>query len=198
MVEAEQGKTGKPDDVRALEVRTAMETLWFLDSEHRVYDVYTLLDGARDPWIYDYVRRPGLFVSCLYDGKLPTDFARTAPYLASLSRQAWSTRDLLTQGLGESWGIYFHSNAGLGELKEHFRRFLQVQDETGRKFFFRFFDPRVLRAYLPTCDQKELFDFFGPVRRFILDGEQAGTLWELSVAQGKLRRRIVPLVPEPS
>jgi len=91
-----------------------------------------------------------------------------------------------------------HSDAGLKELQEHFRRYLQVQDSEGKKLFFRFYDPRVLRVYLPSCTRKELFTFFGPVRRFILDGEGPGTLEELSVDQGELRRRVLTLNVDPS
>ena len=183
------------DGTRALEVRTALEALWRQDPERRVYDVFALLDGARDRRVYPFVRRPGLFARCLYGGDLPQDFARSAPYLVSLSSRARSTQDLLHQALGQSWGVFLHSDAGLPGLREHFRFYLQVQGETGKRFFFRFFDPRVLRAYLPTCTRKELFSFFGPVRRFILDGEKTGTLEELSVEQGELRRRVVSLSP---
>ncbi len=44
------------------------------------------------------------------------------------------------------------------------------RDESGKKLFFRYYDPRILRAYLPSCTSTELAEFFGPVGRFLLEG----------------------------
>ena len=44
-----------------------------------------------------------------------------------------------------------------------------VQDEGGQEYFFRYYDPRVLRKYLPTCTPEEVRSFFGPVRSFIAE-----------------------------
>ena len=59
----------------------------------------------------------------------------------------------------------------------HFRQFLRVRDEAGREFFFRFYDPRVLRVYLPTCNSEELRTFFGPVELFSMEGERRTRCW---------------------
>jgi hypothetical protein len=48
---------------------------------------------------------------------------------------------------------------------------LLVSDENGKTFYFRFYDPRVLRVYLPTCNAEELDMFFGPVRNFFMENE---------------------------
>ena len=55
----------------------------------------------------------------------------------------------------------------------HFRKFLLVTTEPDKEFFFRFYDPRVLRIFLPTCDVKQLREFFGPVEKFICEDEDA-------------------------
>ena len=44
-------------------------------------------------------------------------------------------------------------------------------DEDGAVFYFRFYDPRVMRLYLPTCLEKELRTVFGPVRAFFIEAE---------------------------
>ena len=36
---------------------------------------------------------------------------------------------------------------------------------------FRYYDPRVLRPYLPTCTETELDFVFGPVQRFLVEAE---------------------------
>jgi len=41
-----------------------------------------------------------------------------------------------------------------------------------KKVLFRFYDPRVLRVFLPTCTSKEVLEFFGPITRYVLEGEE--------------------------
>src|SRR5436305_10083170 len=57
------------------------------------------------------------------------------------------------------------------DLKKHFRKFLLVKTEDGKELYFRFYDPRVLRIFLPTCDVAQLKEFFGPVEKFICEDE---------------------------
>lgn len=174
-------------------VGQAMRLLWKPDPERSVFDVFVFLDGARDPWIHTYLRHPALLQRCFFSGNLPADFARAAPYVVSLSRTAVSTRQLLAEGLGKSWGVFLQADSGLPELREHFRRFLQVKDDQGRRFFFRFYDPRVLRLYLPTCSRAELFEFFGPVRRFVIEGEGGRTLETFAIENRELVHRTFDL-----
>jgi hypothetical protein len=35
----------------------------------------------------------------------------------------------------------------------------------------RFYDPRVLRLHIPTCTPEESTDLFGPISRFVMEGE---------------------------
>ena len=41
---------------------------------------------------------------------------------------------------------------------------------------FRFYDPRVLRVYLPTCTGDEAEEFFGPVPEILAESEDGGSL----------------------
>ena len=130
--------------------------------------VFAILDGARDPLIHPAVTRSGLAYHCLYTGALDPVLARAAPYLVQLRRESPLTRELVTRW-GDAWGIHLRSFAGLTELHRHFRRFLRVKDESGKNLIFRYYDPRVLRTYLPTCTGAELDYVFGPVQRFIVE-----------------------------
>jgi hypothetical protein len=51
-----------------------------------------------------------------------------------------------------------------------------VRVEAGGTFLFRFYDPRVLRAYLPTCDAGELATVCGPAAMFVVEGERGEVL----------------------
>jgi hypothetical protein len=64
------------------------------------------------------------------------------------------------------------------ELRRHFRGFLRVRDESGRRLIFRYYDPRVLRPYLPTCWPKELETVFGPLGCYLMEGEDANEMME--------------------
>jgi hypothetical protein len=41
---------------------------------------------------------------------------------------------------------------------------------------FRFYDPRVLRVYLPTCWPGELTRMFGPVESFVMESAEGNVL----------------------
>jgi hypothetical protein len=51
-----------------------------------------------------------------------------------------------------------------------------ARDEKGRKLMFRYYDPRVLRAYLPTCLPGELRMMFGPVNVYLVPGDDPETV----------------------
>lgn len=53
---------------------------------------------------------------------------------------------------------------------------------------FRFYDPRVLRLYLPSCTTEELDRVFGSVERFILE-DGSGEMLELGCREGRLEER---------
>jgi len=137
--------------------------------------LYALLDGARDPRIVPRIEAADVEARCLLDGELHPSLAAAAPYLVALEPAAPFTRALLAEGWGDAWGVLLTAAAPLDALRRHFRRFLRVADEDGRPLMFRYYDPRVLRLYLPTCTPDELALVFGPVSSYLIeDGEARG------------------------
>jgi len=132
--------------------------------------VYAVLDGARDERVYRAVYDSHLDHECLFTGDISYDLALSAPYLVRLDPRASFTRWLLSEGWGRSFGVFAWTRADLETMRRHCRRLLQVKDEAGRRLFFRFYDPRVLRVYLPTCTVSELREVLGPVDRFLAEG----------------------------
>jgi hypothetical protein len=55
------------------------------------------------------------------------------------------------------------------DLRRHFRRFLRVKDARDKVLYFRYYDPRVLRAYLPGCTPGDLHAVFGPVLTYLVE-----------------------------
>ncbi len=138
--------------------------------------VFAVLDGASVPGlpVRLHQARPGF--ECLYRGELAPDMAEVAPYLVRLERQAEFTAWVLTEGWGKHWGIFVSTQADLHTMRQHFRRFLMVHDSTGKPLYFRFYDPRVLREFLLTCNSGQLAEMFGPVASYVTEGEQPGAL----------------------
>ena len=156
----------------------ALRALWPTDFPSPRTELYAILDGARDPRIVEWLPSSRLEFRCLWAGELAPSLVRVAPYLVHVHPHAEFTRAVLDAGWGRAWGVWLHSAAPLDELRLHLRRFLRVRDERGRRFLFRYYDPRVLRVYLPTCTSEELATVFGPVQRFCLESPDGGAVLE--------------------
>jgi hypothetical protein len=59
--------------------------------------------------------------------------------------------------------------------------------------FFRYYDPRVMRIYLPTCNAGELRTLFGPVGLYVMEGEDPTTLLRYHRAEDALEQSSVRL-----
>jgi hypothetical protein len=167
-----------------------IDVLWRSAPRGAPPDVYVVLDGARDERIYPAIQQleDTERFCCLYRGELDADLASAAPYLVKLERGAELTAWLLAHGYGDSWGVFLHATVPLDELRRHLRRFLMVYDHAGKPMYFRYYDPRVLRVFLPTCTALEQQTMFGPVRAYFAEDEDPNTLLEFTSRQGVLAR----------
>jgi hypothetical protein len=169
-----------------------IEALWPPGLSPRM-SVFAIVDGARDDRIFgavDATRQPK---ECLYAGDLPWQLQMTAPYLVELTREERFTRLLLEKGWGNSWGIFLRTETGLKQLRRHLRGFLRVRSQSGQRLIFRYYDPRVLRIYLPTCLPAELEAFFGPVSAYLTEAAAAGEMIEFSRNGNRLAQTNIPL-----
>ena len=112
-----------------------------------------------------------------------------APYLyaADAALLNW----FALNGWGNAWGWLFESALDFNSCLQHFRQFILAQKAGGDKMFFRFYDPRVLKAFLPVCDRKQITDFFGPVQRILLEGDTKELAMEFTQADGMLKQRVL-------
>jgi len=136
-------------------------------------NAYAVLDAARSRRVLRLVRERRESARILYEGPVAPDIAEVAPYLVPAARGTGVAEEIVGLGWGDAWGIFCVSAAGPDELRRHLRRFLTVRTEKRKTLLFRFYDPRVLRVYLPTCTRTELKTFFGPVERFVCEGEDS-------------------------
>lgn len=101
---------------------------------------------------------------------VPIEFRTRYPYHNSEYLDLWAER------LGSSAGILLLSEFDPTRLAIHLRGLFRVIDDDNHKYYFRFYDPRVLRLYLPTCTAAEAVEFFGSVRRFLVESEHPGRM----------------------
>ncbi len=138
-------------------------------------NVYAILDGASVPDIIQNLAKYKAESICLYRGELDPELAETAPYLVLLTADSELT-DWVLSGIGSHWGIFAISTVNIREMRKHFRTFLMVYDPDGEPIYFRYYDPRVLRVFLPTCDEGELGQIFGPVEQYYVENEDGMSL----------------------
>ena len=151
--------------MEARSTEAIIETFWATPGEH----VYAVLDSARDPAVRAKLIASDVHSVCLYEGTIPRELAEVAPYLVKLQRNHRFTEQILESAWGRSWGIFVRSPVDFETVRRHFRRFLRVADEAGKTLIFRYYDPRVLRVYLPTCTDLELDMLFGPLSAYFAE-----------------------------
>ncbi|MCC2670097.1 MAG: hypothetical protein K0Q72_2568 [Armatimonadetes bacterium] len=141
--------------------------------------LYAILDACDQPLVPEKVWELGeeRAVS-LYRDEAELEFWDIAPYLVRVDLELldWVYEHLWR----EPWGIFVTSGAGLPVLRTHFRHFLLVKDPDGDEMYFRFYDPRVLPAYLDSCTAEERGVFFGPVEAFAAENPRTGHVQHLA------------------
>jgi len=107
----------------------------------------------------------------LYRGRSEEVLASVAPYIFPFPHSNEFSDFIFENGWGNSWGVIVYSSQSIEDIFVHFRKFLMVKTEGGKELYFRFYDPRVLKMFLPTCDKDQITDFFGPIEKFIVEGD---------------------------
>lgn len=156
--------------------------------------VYAVLDGASVPGLLTKLHTIKEEWACLYRGELAPDLANVAPYLVKLREKSEFTDWLLDEGWGRHWGIFAATPVGLEALRRHFRHFLRVKDPAGKVLYFRYYDPRVLRVYLPTCRRDEIKIIYGPVLRYLTEDARAGSAFVFPHDPVKIKPKTVDLL----
>jgi hypothetical protein len=151
-------------------------------------EVWMIVDGARDRRIFGALLDSYLTYSCLYHGDIAPELELVAPYLVQLEYDDKYSQQLIERAWGNSWGVFLKSGASIATLRRHLRKLLSVRGPKGDILLFRYYDPRVLRVYLPTCRSEELETVFGPIDRFWLEDDSPETMLEFRVDQGRLLR----------
>jgi hypothetical protein len=133
--------------------------------------LYALLDASREPSVLKVILESKEEHQSLYEGPQGAQLAHFAPYLIRVPQKSPLLDTLAQQAWSKSWGVFVTCDTPLKELRTHFRHFLTVKLPDGSQVYFRYYDPRVLRLFLPTCYPEETTQFFGPVKHFLMEAE---------------------------
>ncbi|TCP95200.1 uncharacterized protein DUF4123 [Cricetibacter osteomyelitidis] len=140
---------------------------------------YFILDANKHPLLHpeEFECRS----ESLFKGKFGEETKGVAPYLievhpypdyrieSELMGLFHDKNAMTTLNWHENLGIFIHSRHDFDTVFNHLRKFPILKDESGKWFFFRFYDPKVLRNYLNIIanSPEKLSKFFGYDERII-------------------------------
>jgi hypothetical protein len=172
-MEAQQEINTNSDELEAV--------LWPYDAVDDANDwVYAVLDGAQSSEVFVSLADSYTRHECLYEGVLHSSLRAVAPFLVRLRRGTPFTQWIIDKLITHNWGILLTSSANFKDLRSHLRRFLRVKKEDGSTMLFRWYDPRVIRFYLPTCTCEELKFTYGPIDTYYAKSEMNGVMLAFS------------------
>ena len=134
-------------------------------------NLFAVVDAARDKRLYELVHT-ALGPVCLFAGQLAPAIRQTAPYLVPLHDAEELLNAWRKDGIGQSWGIFLRSSMEPPSIRRHLRDFLLAKLPNGSKVLFRWWDPRVFRVYLPTCNAEQLKLWFANVEEYVCEDEE--------------------------
>ena len=148
--------------------------------------LYCVLDGVMVPDLPNKLYEGQIPHHCVVQGELTPAMVYAAPYLAYLSPDSKFADWVLAESIGKHWGIFLQTRRSMLEMRRHFRALHQAYDERGNPLKFRFYDPRVLSRFLPTCNGGELKTLFGDVEAFFTESDDGKSIVRYQVSDGTL------------
>jgi len=150
--------------------------------------VFCVLDPLRDARIPAFLDASGERFIPLDDGM------RVTSYVVELPPHARLLDVLIKDGWSRGWGFYCTSAGGLDEVSAHLKNFITLYTPGGTPLTFRFWDPRVLRASVPSFLPQEAVDFFGSLTRIVVEGEKTEMAVEYSLGPRGAKQQSLVLV----
>jgi hypothetical protein len=147
-------------------------------AEKRASILYAIVDSASSDDVFRYFLTDNVHYKSLFEGKMDIKFFGVSGFLVDCKKDSILFNWLTTEAWGTSCSIFFISKYPFDDVLKHFQKFIRVCLEDDDIVYFRFYDPRVLRLYLPTCNIKEIKTFFGEIESFFMESENPQALTE--------------------
>lgn len=145
-------------------------------AEKEECNLYGIIDSARDEDVFRHLITGYVQYRSLFQGTMDEQSYGVSGFLVDCKKESllfqWMTKD----SWGNSCCIFFTSKSSFDELFSHFQKFNRVYLEDDEVVLFRYYDPRVLRVYLPTCNRNEIEIFFGDVISFFAENNNGNEI----------------------
>jgi hypothetical protein len=158
--------------------------------------LYALLDAAVEPDVLKVLYESKEEHQSLLEGTKNGHLVHFAPHLVRLPQKSPLLETLARKAWGKNWGIYAVCAKSLPEVRAHLRQFLVVKVPGNKELHFRYYDPRILREFLPTCLPEEANQFFGPVKFFVMEDENPEGVLRFSNTGRGVEKKKMALSPE--
>lgn len=157
--------------------------------------VHAVIDGLVVPGIAEKLKTGEVAGwDCLQRGALSAAAAERAPYLVELKETSPFTDWLLGEATPTypGWGVLSISTQPLLAVREHCRSIGEVTTPDGERRAWRWYDPDVLSAVLPTLLAGQLDEVFSLRQAIVIPAVDAWT-W-LAMENGLLSTDVRPLM----
>lgn len=148
---------------------------------------YFIADGASMSTLINEFAEYNATPYSIYLGMEEETIADVGPFLVDIEGNDSAMNWLLNEGKSQSWGIFLKTELKFDDLLAHLQSLIIVEDEDGKELYFRFYDPRVINNFLPTCDTPQLKQFFGKVDFFVAENINKDYLTLHRIEQSKLK-----------
>ena len=140
-------------------------------------NLFGIVDSARNDEVFRYLVTGDVQYKSLFEDTMDVQSYGVSGFLVECKKESQLFKWMTTEAWGDSCCIFFTSKDELDELLVHFQKFNRVYLEGDDVVLFRYYDPRVLRTYLPTCNREEIESFFGEVKSFFAESEDPETMF---------------------
>jgi hypothetical protein len=171
--------------------RSRLQTEYFAVSGDRA--TFLVVDGAAATGLIDRLYDDDVEFSCLLTGDLSPDMHEVAPYLVRLIDRSPFYDWFVDVGFGRHFGIVFSASEDMKWHARKLRKLLRARSPEGEPVFFRFYDPRVMRTYLPSCREAEVVTWFDGVEYYFVEGEDGSVLLRFSAGGSVVHTETIPL-----
>lgn len=159
------------EPARVLETTDIVATLNEARAQNPNLKLFALLDTSADDALFFTltVKAPDANYELLFDDLLDVE---PSPVLVELDVDSPLAEHLIQreQQFNINFLVFYLSDVALAHQMPHWQRVLFVKDPEGKTLLFRYFDPRVLTAYLYVSTRKERSRMLGPAHQIWVHG----------------------------
>ena len=145
-------------------------------AEKEECNLYGIIDSARNEDVFRHLITGNVQYRSLFQGTMDEQSYGVSGFLVECQKESLLFQWMTKEAWGDSCCIFFTSKLSFDELFSHFQKFNRVYLEDDEVVLFRYYDPRVLRVYLPTCNRNEIEVFFGEVIGYYAENENGNAI----------------------